>query len=347
MKNLFKITMPVILVMILASLLPGIFPCVDTAQFKGNYRIPYSQGENYFLYEKYINRVASSGRIAVIGDSVIWGHYTGSDDNLVATLNASAGTDRFANIGIDGIHPAALYGLIDNYCASLSNRRVIIGINLLWMSSPRHDLSGGVNTSINHSALLSQVPGRIPAYSPSVEERLTLLARRKITLFAWIDHIRASRFADRSVYRWTMANPRACPGEYLAGQEESYTPPDPVQPDRMTGRDMDWVMPADSLQWMYMIKSIRKLKTRGNDVIAVITPFNRFMLTEKSRLERDMIISVIRETLSADGIPVIVPELDKAEYYADLSHPVAEGYSIMAMQLAENTLFAEFTGQHK
>jgi len=345
MKNLFKTTLPVIFVMILASLLPGIFPCVDTSRFTGNYRVPYSEGENYFLYEKYVNRVASSGRIAVIGDSVIWGHYTGRDDNLVASLNGLAGTDRFANIGIDGIHPAALYGLIDNYCASLRNRRVIIGINLLWMSSPAHDLSGGVNSSINHSALLPQAPGRIPAYSPSAEERLTLLVRREITLFAWIDHIRASRFADRSVYRWTMANPHACPGEYFMGQEESYNPPDPVRPERMTGRDMDWVMPDDSLQWMYMIKSIRKLKSRGNDVIAVITPFNQFMLTEKSRLGRDMIISVIMETLSADGVRVIVPALDRAEYYADLSHPLARGYSIMAKQLAENTLFTEFTGQ--
>ena len=121
MKNLFKITMPVILVMILASLLPGIFPCVDTAQFKGNYRIPYSQGENYFLYEKYINRVASSGRIAVIGDSVIWGHYTGSDDNLVATLNASAELvdARTNGTGIRATVTVELNGGNNNASASL------------------------------------------------------------------------------------------------------------------------------------------------------------------------------------------------------------------------------------
>ena len=342
MKNLLKITLPVITVIILASQLPWVVPCVDTSQFTGNYRIPYSLGEDYFLYEKYMQAVAASGRIAVIGDSVIWGHYTDSSGSLTAHLNADSGTERFANMGIDGIHPAALYGLIDNYCASLKNTRVIIGINLLWMSSPKHDLSGETNSSINHRALLDQVPGKIPAYSPLFEERFTLLVRREIPLFMWIDHMRASRFADRNVYRWTMANPYAKPGEYFEHGAEAFTPPDPVHPDRMTGRDMDWVQPGNSLQWRYMLASIRRLKEQGNNVTAVITPFNAFMLTEKSRIERDMIISIIQTGLAAEGIKSFSPVLDKAEYYADLSHPVAAGYGIIASWLMSNDEFSEF-----
>lgn len=342
MKNLLKITVPVIAVIILASMLPRIIPCVDTSQFTGNYRIPYSQGEDYFLYEKYVRTVAASGRIAVIGDSVIWGHYTDSSSNLTAYLNASAGTERFANIGIDGIHPAALYGLIDNYCSTLQGGRIIIGINLLWMSSPKHDLSGEINTSINHRALLTQVPGKIPAYSPRVEERLTLLARRDIPLFAWIDHMRASRFAEVNFYRWTMADPYAHPGEYLVHADEIFTPPAPVSPDRMTGRDMEWVQPGSSLQWRYMRASIRRLKDQGNSVIAVITPFNQFMLTDKSRIERDYIIQEIQAQLAADGVTALAPGLDKAEFFADLSHPVASGYGIMASWLTGNGEFADF-----
>ncbi|HPS57446.1 MAG TPA: hypothetical protein PK514_05010 [Spirochaetota bacterium] len=342
MKNLLKITVPVLAVIILASMLPRIIPCVDTSQFTGNYRIPYSLGEDYFFYEKYVETVAASCRIAFIGDSVIWGHYTDSSSSLTAYLNAASGTQRFANIGIDGIHPAALNGLINNYCTSLKNGRVIIGINLLWMSSPKHDLSGETNSSINHRALLTQFPGKIPAYSPAAEERLTLLARRDIPLFTWLEHMRSSEFAERNVYRWTMANPYANPEGYFVHKDEVFTPPDPVRPDRMTGRDMEWVLPEKSLQWRYMLDSIRRLKEQGNSVIAVITPFNTFMLTEKSRLERDMIISAMQNELASDGITAFAPVLDKAEYYADLSHPVAAGYGIIASQLMSNDEFSEF-----
>lgn len=342
MKNLLKITMPVLAVMILASMLPRFLPLVDTSRFTDSYRIPYSMGEDYFLYEKYVDTVAGTGRIAVIGDSVIWGHYTDDAGTLPAQLDAAAGPGRFANIGIDGIHPAALYGLVENYCGGLRNGKIVVGINLLWMSSAKHDLSGGVNHSINHKALLPQTPGRIPAYSPSVEERLTSVARRDIPLLMWIDHVRASRFADRNLYRWTMNNPYAGPREYLVFNDEKFNPPDPVQPGRMTPRDMEWVQPANSLQWKYMLASITRLREQGNSIIAVVTPFNQFMLTEKSRLDRDMIISYIQAELGALGITAFVPVLDKPEYFADLSHPVAAGYGIIASQLMADSRFAGF-----
>lgn len=342
MKNLLKILLPVLAVMTAASVLPRMFPCVDTAQFAGNYRIPYSQGDDYFLYEKYVSSASGSGRIAVIGDSVIWGHYTDGSGNLSAQLNSLSATPRFANMGIDGIHPAALYGLIDNYCGSLRGGRVVIGINLLWMSSPKHDLNGELNTSINHRALLDQFPGKIPAYSPPVEERLTLLVRREVPLFLWIDHMRASRFAERNFYRWTMSNPLSHPCEYFANRGEMYTPPAAVSPERMAGRDMEWVEPGSSLQWRYMLASVRRLKDQGNDVVAVITPFNRFMLTDKSRVERDWIISYMQNELSAEGVASFAPQLDRPEYFADLSHPVAAGYGIIASLLMAESDFMEF-----
>ena len=341
-KNLLKITVPIFVAVAAASLLPRIFPCVDTTQFGGNYRVPYSLGEDYFLYEKYAETVAASGRTAVIGDSVIWGHYTGNSGNLTAHLNSCAGAGKFANAGIDGIHPVALYGLIDSYCGSLKNGKVVIGINLLWMSSPKHDLSGGVNTSINHRALLPQICAKIPAYSPEVEERLTLLARRDIVFFSWIDHIRSSLFAHSNIFRWTMENPRTCPRRYFSHDDESFTPPDPVHPDRMTGRDMDWVRPESSFQWRYMLASVRRLKEQGNRVVAVITPFNSFMLTGKGRAERDAIILQIQQELAADGVAALLPVLDRPEYFADLSHPVAEGYAVMASWLAGNSDFKLF-----
>src|SRR5512145_1110179 len=109
MKYLLKIIIPVLGAIVILSLLPLALPLVDSAQFNGDYRIPYSLGEDYFLYEKYCEEVVATGRIVVIGDSVIWGHYVSDDSTLTARLNAFTGSERFANLGIDGIHPAAMY----------------------------------------------------------------------------------------------------------------------------------------------------------------------------------------------------------------------------------------------
>lgn len=342
MKYLHKILIPIFTVIAVISLLPYILPLVNNEQFRGDFRIPYSLGEDYFLYKKYSEHVSSAERVIVIGDSVIWGHYVGDESTLTARLNSFSGAERFANLGIDGIHPAAMYGLIDSCCGSIKNRKVIVGINLLWMSSPRHDLSGDANSSINHKALLPQFSGRVPAWSPSVEERLTLFIRREIPLFLWTDHVRSTLFARNNFYRWTMDNPRENPALYFVPGSRVFTPPDAVKPDRMFPQDMAWVAMDRSVQWQYMLASIRMLREQGNSVIAVITPYNQFMLTDNSRIKRDEMIVYIQGVLAAEGITVLAPQLETREYFADLSHMTAEGYGVLAEDLMGYPEFLEF-----
>lgn len=341
MKNLLKITAPLLILIITVMMLPCFFPLVKDGEFAGSYRLPYRQGEDYFLYEKYCRYAARSGKIIVIGDSVIWGHYVEPEATLPAQMNSLSGKDAFINLGIDGIHPVVFFGLVDNYCGSITGARVIVGINLLWMSSPKHDLSGEVNSSINHKMLLPQFTERIPAYSPSFEERLTCAVKREVTLFRWIDHAR-SYMAGRNFFAWTMEHPAEDPRIFFARQDESFTPPDVMKPERMVPADMEWVSPDMSLQWKYMKRAITLIKSRGNSVVAVITPFNRFMLSEKSLAEREMIMAQMMRELAAEGIKVLTPELDKKELFADLSHPSASGYRYMSSLLFADADFAEF-----
>jgi len=341
-KNLLKILIPIAAVITALSLLPGLYPFVEEGDFKGDYRIPYSLGEDYFLFEKYCANTSSRDVIPVLGDSVIWGHYVHGGSTFTAGLNAMSGTPGFMNLGIDGIHPAAMYGLVNNFCRSIKNRRVIVGINLLWMSSPRHDLSGEVNSSINHGGLLPQFGGAIPAWDPPMEERLTLVVRRDIPFFLWAGHVRAAMLAGGNFYAWTMENPRVSPLAYFSGEKGQFVPSDPVQPERMVPRDMNWVGPGESVQWRYMLETVRLLKARGNRVLAVITPYNSFMLTEKSLLARDNMIGLMAAVLREEGIVTLAPVLDKREYFADLSHPGAEGYRLMAGYCMGNAAFIEF-----
>jgi hypothetical protein len=56
-----------------------------------------------------------------------------------------------------GVHPAAMNGLVEYFAGDIKNKKVIIGINLLWMSSRRHDLSGEQNMRLtkNFAATIS------------------------------------------------------------------------------------------------------------------------------------------------------------------------------------------------
>ena len=78
-------------------------------------RVPYSLGEDYWLYQRRVEQVSDSASVAVLGDSVVWGHYVPSDQTLSAHLNRLTGGKRFVNLGVDGLHPAALMGLVDHF----------------------------------------------------------------------------------------------------------------------------------------------------------------------------------------------------------------------------------------
>ena len=222
MKKLIYTAIAFSVLLLAAAVLPFALPLTDTSVFTGNYRIPYNMGDDYFLYNRFSKHVESGNSIPVIGDSVIWGHYTDNSHTLPAYLNAISRGPKFTNMGLDGIHPAAMNGLIDLYSAGFKNRKIILGINLLWMSSPRHDLTGPVNSEINHKPLLPQLSVDIPSYQPSFEERLSALITRSLPVFAWIDHIRLTRFAGKSFYSWTIDNPHKNIFNYFSHDNDNF-----------------------------------------------------------------------------------------------------------------------------
>ncbi len=342
MKNLKYITISIITFLILAAVIPFSFPLTDKALFTVNYRIPYSMGEDYFLYNAYSKQAASENSIPVIGDSVIWGHYTDSDNTLSANLNLLNKDIRFRNMGLDGIHPASMTGLLNHYSQKLKNRKIIVGINLLWMSSPRHDLTGPVNSEINHRVLLSQLYPEIPSYKPSFEEKLTALITRSIPIFSWIEHIRLTRFAEKSLYRWTMENPDKGIIKYFSHKEDGFKAPEGISPDKMQEQNIGWVTPDKSLQWRFMTETLLTLKNSGNSVAAVITPFNTYMMTAESRKQYFSILSEMEWQLREKGITPVIPLILQKKYFADSSHPTAEGYKIIAEDIMKNREFIEF-----
>lgn len=329
-------------IIITAVAMPLLFPLTGDQVFTSDYRLPYYLGEDYFLYKKYAGSVATYNTIPVIGDSVIWGHYTSDRDTLTAHLNREQNRMEFSNMGIDGIHPAVMYGLVEHYCKSLRNKKVIAGINLLWMSSARHDLTGAKNSEINHRMLLPQFNEVIPAYSPTLEERLSFVIKRGTPLLLWGDHIRLARFRGKNLYRWIMDNPAESPVAFLHPEKKAYELPAAMDSSKFPVQDVRWVTTDKSLQWKYTLKTLRLLRERGNRVLAVVTPFNRYMLTEGSAHQHELIVSEIRESLLLDGITVVIPETPRREEFADSSHPNGEGYRTIAKDLLNNSEFVKF-----
>lgn len=329
-------------IIIMATGLPVIFPLTGDTVFTSDYRLPYYLGEDYFLYKKYAGSVAAYNTIPVIGDSVIWGHYTSDNDTLTAQLNRRQNIAEFSNMGIDGIHPAVLYGLAENYCKAFTNKKIIVGINLLWMSSARHDLTGGKNSEINHRGLLPQFTEVIPAYAPSFEERISFAIKRKVPFFLWVEHLRLTGFRGKNLYRWSMENPGVSPLLFFLPEKKEYDIPAPMDASKFPRQDVQWIAADKSLQWRYTLKTLSLLKEQGNDILAVVTPFNIYMLTEESAKQHELIVNSIRDNLASEGITAVIPEIPPKEEFADSSHPTGKGYKTIAENLLENSGFRKF-----
>lgn len=325
-----------------AAVIPYALPLTDRSSFTGDYRIPYSMGEDYFLYKNYSKQISLEKTIPVIGDSVIWGHYTGSSETLTAQLNRLNTKIKFTNMGLDGIHPAAMNGLMNQYSTKFKNRKIIVGVNLLWMSSPRHDLTGPVNSEINHKILLPQFFTKIPSYQPSFEEKVSSLTTGAMPLFSWIDHIRITRFAEKSFYLWTMENPHENIMKYFSRNNVGFKIPEGMQPEKMQEQNIEWVKTDKSLQWRFMIDTLTSLKDNGDEVAALITPFNTYMMTEKSKTEYFAILAEMEWILREKGITPVIPLIPGKKYFADSSHPTAEGYKLIAEDMMKNREFLEF-----
>src|SRR5262249_14008350 len=122
---------------------------------------------------------------------------------------------RFVNAGVNGLFPLSLEGLVASYAGALHDRKVIVHCNLLWMSSPKADLSSDKEETFNHTELVPQFFPRIPAYRADANARLGALAERRVEFFSWVRHLDDVYFDQQSLPRWTLAEDGGDPPRYL------------------------------------------------------------------------------------------------------------------------------------
>ena len=329
-----------------------------------DYRIPYALSKDYWLYQRRLEQVAAPERIPVLGDSVVWGEYVLPDGTLSHFLNREAGrSDRFVNGGVNGLFPLAMEGLVEDYGKALRNRKLIVQCNLLWLTSAKADLSSDKPENFNHSRLVPQFTVRVPAYKADANERLSALLERHIDYFAWTAHLQNAYYDQRSLAEWTLEEDGNEPPNYPNAWRNPLDPLKqgiPAEPkiDPQRGPNsprhrrwnangseashFEWVSAERSLQLQGFGRLITLLGQRGDDVLVLLGPLNEHMIAAEQLPQYTSLRDRIAASLRGQGIQVIVPAVLPSDLYADASHPLTQGYALLAQHLWADPQFQKW-----
>ncbi|MGA2543777.1 MAG: hypothetical protein ABSG78_19685 [Verrucomicrobiota bacterium] len=349
---------------IVALLTPPLWKRIEHFDTGPDYRLPYALSKDYWLYGRRMEQAAVPGHVILLGDSVIWGEYVLPDGTLSHFLNEEAGvTGRFINGGLNGLFPLAQEGLVTYYSKALRRQKVILHCNVLWMSSPKADLSAEKEQHFNHSGLVPQFFPRIPCYKAEANERLSVLVERQAGFIAWGGHLQNAYFGQKSIPNWTLEDDGGSPPHYPNSCKNPFAqitfvvPPAPrVDPDRGPGsprhrpwsaeaegaNHFEWVALDASLQWQAFRRVLQTLRARGNDVMVILGPFNEHFMADDNQPAYRKIRGGIEAWLTENHVPHLTPETLPGTLYADDCHPLTEGYQLLAKRLYANPTFQEW-----
>jgi hypothetical protein len=326
-----------------------------------DYRIPYDLSKDYWLYGRRLRQAVDPDKIIVLGDSVVWGEYVAPDGTLSHFLDKATGaTNRFINGGLNGLFPLAQEGLVTWYAKSLRHKKVILQCNVLWMTSPKVDLSSDREEQFNHSRLVPQFSPRIPCYRADANERLSAVLQREVPFLQWVGHLQNAYFDQKSILSWTLEDDGGSPPRYpnvyrnplarITLVVPSCPPEDPQRglksprhkpwsTDGQATTHFEWVPLDSSLQWRAFQRVVSVLRERGDEVLVVLGPFNEHMITEENRPAYRTIRDGIAAWLRQNHVPAVLPDALPSAVYADASHPLTEGYDLLAKRICADETF--------
>ncbi|MDD4872677.1 MAG: hypothetical protein PHR77_19165, partial [Kiritimatiellae bacterium] len=211
---------------------------------------------------------------------------------------------------------------------------------LLWMSSAQHDLQSDTEVPFNHPTLVPQFFPRIPCYQEPLSERVRIVVGREVPFFAWAQHLRVAYWDGGDIPSWTIKHPYSNPLHALTMRLPSADVMPSPKPDvrSWTAKGIQkfspqWVELETSFQWKCLKKTLEILESRGNRVLVLLGPFNEYMLTDESCRTYTELKRGVVSWLEKNGIACHAASLLPSEVYADASHPLAEGYAVLARQI--------------
>ncbi len=354
------------IVLVFMALAPRIWTHLERFNTGSDYRIPYPLSSDYWLYQRRADSIDLDKTIPVIGDSVVWGEYVLKDGTLSHYLSQESGQPgRFANCGVNGVFPLALGGLIGQYGGAFRNRNVIVHCNLLWESSPKADLSIDTEETFNHEVLVPQWPGAVPCYRANAADRLGAFMQTHIGFYGWVNHINSVYFNQESIPKWTLEEDDSNPPKLTnawrdpLGVIDFKVPAEPAsdpqrgpaskrhKPWTSTGASpshFEWVDLNHSLQWRAMQNLVSMLRNRGDDVLVILGPFNEHMIAPDQLAEYTGIRDGAATWFASQRVPCVVPAVLPTDLYADASHPLTNGYALLAKEIWADPVFEGWLG---
>jgi hypothetical protein len=348
----------VVLVLLIILSVPRIWQSLEQFDTPANYRVPYQLSQDYWLYERWLDRTGS--KIMVLGDSVVWGEYVLPDGTLSHFLNRDSGkTNAFGNAGMNGLFPLALEGLVRYYGGSLRHKKVLLQCNLLWMSSPKADLQVDKEERFNHSRLVPQF-SPIPCYRADANERLAAVVERNLRLAGVVNHIQHAWFGGKSILNWTLQDDGGDPPHYTnsyrnplsqIGLAVPSAPANDPQRGPASPRHQPWLKNASgpshfewvkldtSLQWQAFQRLVNNLRANGNDLFIILGPFNEHMIAPESLEAYRELHKGAAAWFAGQQLKFLAPESLPSNLYADASHPLTEGYELLSKRLMQNPSF--------
>jgi len=348
------------LILLVIFLTPRLWKQVERFDAGPDYRIPYSLSKDYWLFQRRLEDKLPPRSVVLLGDSVVWGEYVLPDGTWSHFLNAQSGRGNiYVNGGVNGLFPLALEGLVDDYGRALRHRKVILHCNLLWLSSPKADLQTDKEETFNHARLVPQFFPRIPCYRADANERLEALVERKVNFVGWVSHLQDAYFGQKSLLKWTLeddgGDPARYPNSYRnpLAQITFHVPEAPLDDPQRGPKSprhkpwtesggatsFEWVTLESSLQWAAFRHLVQTLRDRGNDIFVIVGPFNEHMVAEASQTPYRKLRDDVTAWLEANKIPHLAPDTLPSELYADASHPLTDGYALLAKRTLENEAF--------
>ena len=342
------------LVAVVLLAVPWLWKKAERFETGPDYRIPYALSKDYWLYERRLERITPTN-IAVIGDSVIWGEYVRPDGTLSHFLGEQSGQPgKFVNAGVNGLFPLAFEGLIRDYGGPLRHRKVILHCNVLWMSSPKADLNTKKEERFNHADLVPQFSPRIPCYKAGLNRRLSAVVERHFAFSQWANHLQVAYFGQKNILTWTLEEDSSTPPRYPNAYKNPFAqitltvPMEPaIDPERgpnsprhkpwsTTGEGstrFEWVELDQSLQWAAFQRLVKLLQSHDNDVLVVVGPFNEHIMAGENRPAFRRLRDGVADWLAKNHVACVVPDPLPSALYADASHPLTEGYQLLASRL--------------
>ncbi|MEE9609820.1 MAG: hypothetical protein V3W19_01140 [Desulfatiglandales bacterium] len=323
------------IITVLSIALPPLWRSLEAFSPSVDYRVPYDFSEDYWLYKQYCRSVGDKGKVLVIGDSVVWGHYVGRDQTLTHSLNELAGDERFINLGLDGSHPMALFGLIQHYGKAIKGEKVILHMNLLWLSSQEADLQTEKEFHFNHPRLVPQFRPQIPCYTESASGRMGIVLERFFPILQLVRHLQVLHFDNTNLQLWTLENPYSNPLGRISIRPPGLGKETEVDSQSRTARgqvlqSLPWVEFETSLQWWAFQRLVELLEARGNDVFVVVGPLNEHVLSPDSIQKYRELLIKAESRLEQMNVPYALLPLLPRHLYADTSHPLPHGYRLLA-----------------